>query len=55
MSNTTLNDIEYSFKPLEVYVTPEDYQVDEVELQKSKNKSKEIFARLKEKKQKAIN
>ena len=50
MSNTALNDEKYRFKPLEVFVPSEDYKVDEKELQKSIQKSKEIFARLKAKK-----
>lgn len=47
-----LNDTKYSFRPLEVFVPSKDYKVDEEALQKSIKKSKEIFARLKERKQK---
>lgn len=52
MSDTALNDTKYNFKPLQVFVPSKDYKVDEVELQKSIEKSKAIFDRLKEKKSK---
>ena len=52
MSNMALNDMKYSFRPLEVFVPSKDYKVNEEDLQKSINKSKEIFARIKDRKQK---
>lgn len=52
MSNMALNDTKYNFRPLEVFVPSKEYKVNEEELQKSINKSKEIFARLNARKQK---
>ncbi len=44
MNKTALNDIVYNFEPLELYVPDPNYQVDEAELQKSIQKSKEMIA-----------
>ena len=43
MSKTSLNDLVYSFEPLEVFYPDPDYKVDEIELQKSIDKSKEMM------------
>ena len=44
MSRTALNDITYNFEPLELYKPDPDYKVDEVELQKSIQKSQELIS-----------
>ena len=43
MSRTSLNDLVYSFEPLEIFSPDPDYKVDEIELQKSIDKSKEML------------
>lgn len=55
MSNTALNDMKYNFEPLILFQPNPDYKVDELELQKSINKSKELIARIQEKKQQLEN
>lgn len=55
MSNTALNDMKYNFEPLILFQPNPDYKVDEFELQKSINKSKELIARIQEKKQQMEN
>ncbi|MCM1267207.1 MAG: hypothetical protein NC302_04805 [Bacteroidales bacterium] len=42
MEKYTLNDVEYMFKPFEIFMQNPDYKVDEAELEKSIQKSKEI-------------
>lgn len=44
MSKTSLNDLEYSFEPLKIITPDPNYKVDEAELQKSIQKSKEMIA-----------
>ncbi|MCM1236583.1 MAG: hypothetical protein NC489_41420 [Ruminococcus flavefaciens] len=43
MSKTSLNDLVYSFESLEVFSPNFDYRVDEIELQKSIDKSREMM------------
>lgn len=43
MSKTSLNDLAYSFEPLEIFSPDPDYKVDEIELQKSIDKSREMM------------
>ncbi len=43
MSKTSLNDLVYSFEPLEVFSPDPDYKVDEIELQKSIKKSRDMM------------
>lgn len=50
MSNTALNDMKYNFKPLILFQPKSDYKVDEQELKKSIDKSKELIARIQKKK-----
>lgn len=50
MSNTALNDMKYNFEPLILFQPKSDYKVDEQELKKSINKSKELIARIQKKK-----
>ena len=47
-----MNDVEYDFKPLKIVTPDPDYKVDEVELQKSIQKSKEMMAVMEEYKRK---
>ena len=42
MGKTSLNDLVYSFEPLKIVMPDPDYKVDEEELQKSIQKSKEM-------------
>lgn len=42
MGRTSLNDLEYSFEPLKIVTPDPDHKVDEAELQKSIQKSKEM-------------
>lgn len=51
MSNTALNDMKYNFEPLILFQPKPDYKVDEQELQKSIEKSKELIARIQKKKE----
>ena len=50
MSNTALNDMKYNFEPLILFQPKSDYKVDEQELKKSIDKSKELIARIQKKK-----
>ena len=50
MSNTALNDMKYNFEPLILFQPKADYKVDEQELKKSIDKSKELIARIQKKK-----
>lgn len=50
MSNTALNDMRYNFEPLTLFQPKSDYKVDEQELKKSIDKSKELISRIQEKK-----
>ena len=50
MSNTALNDMKYNFEPLILFQPKSDYKVDEQELKKSIDKSKEFIARIQKKK-----
>ena len=50
MSNTALNDMKYNFEPLILFQPKSDYKVDEQELKKSIDKSKELMARIQKKK-----
>lgn len=44
MGKTSLNDLVYSFEPLKIVTPDPDYKVDEAELQKSIQKSKDMMA-----------
>ena len=46
MSNTALNDMRYNFEPLKLFEPKSDYKIDEQELKKSIDKSKELIARI---------
>ena len=46
MSNTALNDITYNFAPLRLYKKEQGYIVDENELKKSKERSRELITKL---------
>lgn len=48
MEHYVLNDVEYDFKPLEVFVPAPAYKVDEKELEKSIEKNRAIIARTRE-------
>ena len=48
MESYVLNDMEYDFKPLEIFVPDPNYKVDEKELEKSIEKNKAIIARARE-------
>lgn len=50
MSNTVLNDMKYNFEPLILFQPKSDYKVDEQELKKSIDKSKELIARIQKEK-----
>ena len=50
MSNTALNDTRYNFEPLKLFQPKPNYKVDEQELKKSIDKSKELIARIQQKK-----
>lgn len=52
MGRTSLNDLEYSFEPLKIVTPDSDYKIDEAELQKSIQKSKEMLAVIEEYKRK---
>lgn len=45
MESYVLNDEEYDFKPLEIFVPDPNYKVDEKELEKSIEKNKAIITR----------
>lgn len=44
MEKTALNDVIYNFEPLELCMPESDYKVDEKELQKSIQKSREFIS-----------
>ena len=48
MESYILNDVEYDFKPLEIFVPDPDYKADEKELEESIQKNKAIIARARE-------
>ena len=50
MSKTALNDMKYNFEPLVLFQPKPDYKVDEKELKKSIDKSKELIARIQKRK-----
>lgn len=50
MGNTALNDMKYNFEPLILFQPKSDYKVDEQELKRSIDKSKELIARIQKKK-----
>ena len=52
MGRTSLNDLEYSFEPLKIVTPDSDYKIDEAELQKSIQKSKEMVEVIEEYKRK---
>ncbi len=54
MESYILNDVEYDFKPLEVFVPNPNYKVDEEELKKSIEKNKAIIARARENRKKYL-
>ena len=56
MGSTSLNDLVYSFEPLKIVTPDPDYKVDEAELKKSIQKSKEMMAVIEEyKRKRAVN
>lgn len=48
MEKYALNDVNYNFKPFEIFTQDPDYEVDEEELEKSIQKSKAIRDRVRE-------
>lgn len=52
MGRTSLNDLVYSFEPLKIVTPDPNHKVDEVELQKSIQKSKEMVEVIEEYKRK---
>ena len=54
MESYVLNDMEYDFKPLEIFVPDPNYEVDEKELEKSIEKNKTIIARARESRKKLM-
>lgn len=48
MGKTSLNDLVYGFEPLKIVTPDPDHKVDEAELQKSIQKSKEMMAMVEE-------
>ena len=44
MSKTALNDVTYNFEPLELFIPDSNYKVNEEELQKSIQKSREFIS-----------
>lgn len=54
MEHYVLNDVEYDFKPLEIFVPDPDYKADEKELKKSIEKNKAIIARIRESRKRSI-
>lgn len=54
MESYVLNDVEYDFKFLEIFVSDPDYKVDEKELEKSIEKNKAIIARARENRKKYL-
>lgn len=52
IGKTSLNDLIYSFEPLKIVTPDSDYKVDEVQLQKSIQKSKEMMTVIEEYKRK---
>lgn len=54
MKSYVLNDLEYDFNPLEIFVPDPDYKVDERELEKSIKKNKAIIARARESRKKYL-
>lgn len=54
MESYVLNDMEYDFKPLEIFVPDPNYKVDAKELEKSIEKNKAIIARARESRKKSM-
>lgn len=54
MKSYVLNDMEYDFKPLKIFVPDPNYKVDEKELEKSIEKNKAIISRARESKKKSM-
>ena len=54
MESYVLNDMEYDFKPLEIFVPDQNYEFDEKELEKSIEKNKTIIARARESRKKSM-
>ena len=52
MRKSSLNDLVYSFEPLQIFIPDSNYKVDEAQLQKSIQKSKEMMAVVEEYKRK---
>lgn len=48
MEKYALNDVQYNFKPFEIFTQGSDYEVDEEELEKSIQKSKAIRDRVRD-------
>ncbi len=48
MESYVLNDVEYDFRPLRIFVPDPEYKVDEKELEKGIEKNKAIIARARE-------
>ena len=52
MGKSSLNDLVYSFEPLQIFTPDSNHRVDEAQLQKSIQKSKEMMAVVEEYKRK---
>lgn len=46
MEKYTLDDVNYSFKPIKIFSPDPDYRVDEEKLKESMQKSRELIARV---------
>lgn len=49
MTNTSMNDMSYSFEPLVLFKPDPNYKIDKEELQKSIEKNREIIKKTREK------
>ncbi len=54
MESYVLNDVEYDFRPLTIFIPDPDYKADEEELKKSIEKNKAIIARARENRKKYL-
>ncbi len=53
MKSTALNDMKYNFEPLKLFERNPDYKVNEQELKKSMEKSRELISRIHKKRKKS--
>ncbi len=54
MESYILNDVEYDFKPLEIFVPDPEYKVDKKDLEQSIEKNRAIITRTREKRKKYL-